>query len=237
MFSARVDPAGPALQPDREPAMRRHAVREGLQVVRLGPEHRAGLVDPLEDADHRLLVELRGLGQVGRAAEVVHMEHAGAGLGGRRHQLRRLDLGEPQPVQRGPEAAQRRGGQFPSRPPGRMPPGHGGVVQDRGQPGVEGRPPQVDRRGLRGLAEQRDPRFGHLDAARRGRVARGHAGDRDDGLLTAAPHDLPGLASRTTTWARPERSRTMRNVTAPSSRRRCTQPSIRTWLPGAADGN
>jgi hypothetical protein len=67
------------------------------------------------------------------------------------------------------------------------------VVQDRGQPGVEGRPPQVDRRGLRGFAEQRDPRFGYLDAARRSRVARGQAGDRDHGLLTAAPHDPPSL--------------------------------------------
>ena len=162
-------------------------------VVRLSPEHRAGLVDPLEDTDHHLLVELRGLGQVGRASEVVHPEHVGAGLGGRRHELRRLDLGKAEPVQRGPEAAQRRGGQFPSRPPDRMTPGHRGVVQDRGQPGVEGGPPQVHRRRLRGLAEQRDPRFGHLGAARRGRVARGHAGDRDDGLLTAAPHDLPGL--------------------------------------------
>ena len=36
-------------------------------VVRLGPEHRPHLVDPLEDADHHLLVELRRLGQVGRA--------------------------------------------------------------------------------------------------------------------------------------------------------------------------
>ena len=162
-------------------------------VVRLGAEHRPGLVDPLEDADHRLLVELRGLGQVGRAPEVVHAEHAGAGLGGRRHELRRLDLGEAECVQRGPEAAQRRGGQLPARPPGRMPPGHGGVVQDRGQPGVDRGPPYVDRRGLRGLAEQRDPGFGHLDAAGRGPVARGHAGDRDDALLSAAPHRSQGL--------------------------------------------
>jgi hypothetical protein len=28
-------------------------------VVRLGPEHRAGLVNTLEDTDHGLLVELR----------------------------------------------------------------------------------------------------------------------------------------------------------------------------------
>ena len=43
--------------------------------------------------------------------------------------------------------------------------------------------------------------------------------------------------SRTTTWARPERSRRMRNVTAPSARRRCTQPSISTVPPGTADGS
>ena len=162
-------------------------------VVRFGPEHRAGLVDALEDADHRLLVELRGLGQVGGPPEVVHAEHGGAGLGGRRYELRRLDLGEAQLVQRGPEAVQRRGGQLPARPAGRMPPGHGRVVQDRGQPGVDRGPPQVDRRRLRGLAEQHDRGFGHFDAARRGRVARGQAGDRDDALLSAAPHHLQAL--------------------------------------------
>ena len=43
--------------------------------------------------------------------------------------------------------------------------------------------------------------------------------------------------SRTTTCASPDRSRTMRNVTVASTRRRCTQPSIRTWPPGAAWGS
>ena len=43
-------------------------------VVRLGAEHRPDLVDPLEDADQLLLVELRALGEVGRAAEVVDRE-------------------------------------------------------------------------------------------------------------------------------------------------------------------
>ena len=205
--------------------------------MRLGAEHRAGLVDPLEDADHRLLVELRGLGQVGRAAEVVDAEHVGAGLGGRRHELRRLDLGEAEPVQGGPEAAQRRGGQLPARPAGRVPPGHGGVVQDRGQPGVDRGPPQLDRRGCAGSPSSVIP--GSVTSTPPGAAGlrRGHAGDRDDALLAAAPHRPRASGSRTTTWARPERSRRMRNVTAPSSRRRCTQPWIRTGRPGAADGS
>ena len=56
--------------------------------MRLGPEHRADLVDPLEHADHRLLVELRRLGQVRRPAEVVEREHVRAALGRRRDDLR-----------------------------------------------------------------------------------------------------------------------------------------------------
>lgn len=36
------------------------------RVVRLRTEHRTDLVDPLEDADHLLLVELRALGEVRR---------------------------------------------------------------------------------------------------------------------------------------------------------------------------
>ena len=42
------------------------------RVVRLGAEHRPDLVDALEHPDHHLLVELRRLRQVRRAAEVVH---------------------------------------------------------------------------------------------------------------------------------------------------------------------
>ena len=135
-------------------------------VVRFGPEHRAGLVDPLEHADHGLLVELRGLGQVGAAAEVVHAEHVGPGLGGRGHQLGRLDLGEAQAVQGGPEAVQRRGGDLPGRAAGRMPPAHRGVVEQRGQRGLHRGPPQLDRRGLRGLGQRGDPRLGQLHRRR-----------------------------------------------------------------------
>ena len=47
-------------------------------VVRLGPEDRPDLVDPLEDPDQHLLVELRALGEVRRPPEVVDLEHVGA---------------------------------------------------------------------------------------------------------------------------------------------------------------
>ena len=63
-------------------------------VVRLGAEDRADLVDPLEDADQLLLVELRALGEVRRPAEVVDLEDVGAALGRRLDELGRLDLGE-----------------------------------------------------------------------------------------------------------------------------------------------
>jgi hypothetical protein len=59
--------------------------------------------------------------------------------------------------------------------------------------GSSGGAPAIERRGLRGLAEQRDPGFGHLGPAGRGRVARDDAGDRDDALLPAAPGRPQGL--------------------------------------------
>ena len=64
------------------------------RVVRLGAEHRPDLVDPLEDPDQHLLVELRALGEVRLAAEVVDLEDVGAALGRRLDQLGRGDLGE-----------------------------------------------------------------------------------------------------------------------------------------------
>ena len=77
-----------------------------------------------------------------------------------------------------------------------------------GSPASTRGPPQVDRRRLRGLAEQRDSRLGHLGAARRDRVAGDDPGDRHDALLAAASAPRPRASgSRTTTWARPERSR------------------------------
>ena len=68
--------------------------------MRLGAEHRPDLVDPLEHADHHLLVELRALREVAGPAEVVDAEHVGAGLGRRRDDLRCLDLDEAGRVER-----------------------------------------------------------------------------------------------------------------------------------------
>ena len=57
---------------------RRDVLREVPDgVVRLGAEDRTDLVDPLEHPDQRLLVELRALGEVRRAAEVVDLEDVG----------------------------------------------------------------------------------------------------------------------------------------------------------------
>ena len=160
-------------------------------VVRLGPEHRAGLVDALEHADHRLLVELRRLGEVRRAAEVVDLEHVGAAT----RWPRATSLGvwisvkpRPSSVERKPR--RRRGGQLPLGPLGGMAPGHGGVVEQRGQPGVQRGPPQLDRRGLRGLAQRRDRRLRSPRRRRAPAVRRGGAGDRDRRLLAAAAHRL-----------------------------------------------
>ena len=95
-------------EPER--GVQRRVLRQvPYRVVRLGPEHRPDLVHPLEDPDHHLLVELRALRQVRRAAEVVHREDVRTGLGRRAHDLRGVDLGEPEPVERPPEPGDGRG--------------------------------------------------------------------------------------------------------------------------------
>ena len=78
-----------------ELGVERHVLREmpsGL--VRLGAEHGPDLVDPLEDADHRLLEELRALREERLAPEVVDGEHVRAALGRGGDDLRCLDLDE-----------------------------------------------------------------------------------------------------------------------------------------------
>ena len=61
---------------------------------------------------------------------------------------------KPERVEGRPEAAQRGRGELPLRPLGRVPPGDGGVVEQRGQADVERRAPQLDRR-RRGRLGQR----------------------------------------------------------------------------------
>ena len=79
-------------------------------VVGLGAEHRPDLVHPLEHADHDLLVQLRALGEERAPAEVVEPEDVRAALRRGTDDLRRLDLGEAERVERRPEPGERRRG-------------------------------------------------------------------------------------------------------------------------------
>jgi hypothetical protein len=178
-------------------------------VVGLGPEGRAGLVDPLEHPDHDLLVELRALRQVGRPAEVVEREDVRAALGRGADDLRRLDLGVAEPVERRAEAGQRCGGDGQTGADARVPQRDGGVVEQRGERRLELAAAHLERRRTGRGAEDGDGGPVQLDAARclvRGDDGPGHL---DDGLrleggdgrtdLLVVDHDLgdaPGVAEQ-----------------------------------------
>jgi hypothetical protein len=166
------------------------------RVVRFGAEDRAHLVDPLEDADHLLLVELRRLRQVRGPAEVVHGEHVRARLGGRPDELRRADLGEPCRVQRRPEAAQARRRDLPPRLLRGVPPGDGRMIEHRRQRGGERRPPQLDGRGLGGVGKGCDHGLRDLHPARGLRVGGDRAGHRHGGLLRRHLRRLPDAGAQ-----------------------------------------
>ena len=205
-------------------------------VVRLSAEDGTDLEDPLEHADHGLLVELRRLGQVSGPAEVVDLEDVRAALGGRLDDLRREDLGEASRVQGRAEACGARGGDLEAGAQQRMPQRRRRVVQDRRQRGREGRPVQVERGRLRRAGQHNHDRLGELGAAWRLGVRYDQALDLQDRLL-GCPRELRllpgrrGPAAGRTTWASPARSRMTRNVTDLSSRRRCSQPAIATRSP------
>ena len=148
-------------------------------VVRLGAEHRAHLVHALEHADHDLLVELRRLRQVGLLAEVVHAEDVGPALARRRQQFGRLDLGEALAVQ--VFAVGRHDGRLHAeqRAPRRVPQPHGGVVQERVEPGLDHRLVDRERQRLGHGGHQAHGRLVQLEATARLRL-RDHAPlDRD----------------------------------------------------------
>ena len=195
------------------------------RVVRLGAEHGSDLVHALEHADHDLLVELRALGEVGGPPEVVEGEDVGAALGGRRDDLRGLDLGERERVEGRAEARR-------SRPP---PPGTpraaagGAARRARGRAGV----------GSCSFSAGRHSSSGGAWA--------GAASTRSSGSWSSAPPGAWLLATMspvtastvsgsrsaispawaapvTTTCARPLRSRTIRKVTWLSRRARWSQP-------------
>ena len=70
----------------------------------LGPEDGADFVHPLHiGGDGHLLGQLGRLGQEGRSAEVVDLEHGGTGLSSSGLKFRRLDLGETLRIEEGSE--------------------------------------------------------------------------------------------------------------------------------------
>jgi hypothetical protein len=153
------------------------------RVVGLGPEHRTDLVDPFEDPDQHLLVELRALGQVRRPAEVVDLEHVRPRLGGGLHELGGVHLGEARVIQDAAEAVQAGRGKLPLRALGRVTPGGGRMVEQYGQAGVELRSPELHDGGVGGFAQQPDLRVGDLHAAGCLRVGGGRPDHLDGGLL------------------------------------------------------
>ena len=184
------------------------------------------LVDPLEDADHQLLVELRRLGQVGRPAEVVEPEHVRAALGGRRR--RSSACGS----RRSRSRVQRRPGIRRSRPrrsaarPRRAGCRSASAAWSSwvGRVAVSVGPVQVERRRYGDRAE-------HPDRRRRSARPRPGAAALAVTVPVTSTTRLLGerLAARGPGRRRPGRSpaasRTIRNATDLSSRRRCTQPA------------
>jgi len=136
-------------------------------LVRLGAEDGPGLVDALEDADHRLLVELRALREECVAAEVVDAEEVRAALGREGDDLRRLNLGEAEPVERVPERGDRARGEPEAVAHRRVAERDGSGVEPRRQRLLGLWPVQLDRRRFRRRGEHADPRLVHLHPARR----------------------------------------------------------------------
>ena len=199
--------------------------------MRLGPEHRPHLVDTFEDADHQLLVELRRLGQVRGPAEPVQREHVRPALGAGADHLRRVDLHEVLGVECGPEPGHR-GRRDPQRGrPGGVPQRDGRVVELGGQARGERRPVQVERWRYGGRPEGRT--VGSVSSTPAGAVPFAVAVAVTSTTVSSVSFSSSArtAGSVTTTWVRPVASRTIRKATDLSSRRRCTQPAIRTVVP------
>ena len=175
-------------------------------VVRLGAEDRADLVDALEDADHDLLVELRALRQIGLPLEVLHGEDVRAALGRRGDQLRGLDFGEPQAVQRRPVAGHDARRQTEQRALLRMAQTDDRVIEEDRQARLQHRLVQADGRGLAYGREHFDDRRAHFHPAGRLRLGNHGALDGQHRLrqqpvehgqrLGRVNHDLRGACAR-----------------------------------------
>jgi hypothetical protein len=169
------------------------------RLVRLGAEDGPGLVHALEHADEHLLVELRALREVRAPPEVPDLEHVRAALRRRGDELRCLDLGEAEPVERRPETRQRRGGDPEPRALTLMTKRDRSVVEPGRQLLPQPRPAQVDRDVRLGPREHAGLWRVQLGASGRLRGC-GVAGDLDHGLerqltqlsrvVVLAEHDL-----------------------------------------------
>lgn len=153
------------------------------RVARLGAEHRPDLEDPLEDADHELLVELRRLRQITGPSEVVQFEHVRAGLGRRLDDLRRLDLDEPLRFEGLAEPGGRGGGDSQVPRARRMPQRQRGMVQLGGKARAQRGSMQFKRQGYVDTAQDRNLRTGQFDATRRLLVGRDRGRHFDDTAL------------------------------------------------------
>src|SRR5437879_1116702 len=135
-------------------------------VVRLRPKGWRDLEDPLEDSDHRLLVELRALCKVCSPPEIVDAEHVGATLGRRANDLRRKDLGEALVAQYAPKTCNGRGRQSEERALSGMSEPNGSVIQQRRQVRGDMRPVQLEWRWLDRLRHHFDAFANQLHSAR-----------------------------------------------------------------------
>ena len=202
------------------------------RVVRLGPEHRTDLVDPLEHADQRLLVELRRLGQVRRPAEVVDARTRSRRT---RSPTRRSSACAPRRsravsnVDRKPRtaaaairnAAWPRGCRSATR----------GVVEQGRQASAVSAGRYRSNGGGSAAAEHaylRRRRARHRPVPPGWRRPCPVTSTTDSSVSASSER---GRGTVTTTWASPAASRTMRNATDFSSRRRWTQPAMVTVSP------
>ena len=202
-------------------------------VVRLGPEHRPDLVDPLEDADHQSACRTAATGPGRRAGR-----SSRARTRSRRTRWPTPTIfgvwtsTKPRRVQRGPEPGHR-GRRDPEAPPA----GAGGAAPRAAWSSRVGRVAVSAGRyrsngGGSAGAEHVVP-TGSVSSTPAGAVAvRGdRAGRPRRRSPRSAPRRRPAARSVTTTWVRPAASRTMRKATDLSSRRRWTQPAIVTVSP------
>ena len=194
-------------------------------VVWLGPEHRPDLVHPLEHADHGLLEELRRLGEVGalgrssrcrrRSRRTRWRSRRSSACGSRCSRSRPTPTRNPATEAAAISNWARRAGcrnatAALSKMVGRV---AGTTGRYRSNGGAATASPSTV---IRGSVSSAPPGAWGLAVTR---------------PVTSTTVSSAGAGPVVTTWASPDRSRTITNVTAFSSRPRCTQPATRTRSP------